>query len=82
LEKSLKEQENSTNYIQYAKELWASIVFLSSTILKKAKSALNSKKILTSNILVNAITSIYLLENTSLKHIFNDFLQTRTVIDK
>ena len=79
LEKALKDQENSSTYIQYAKELWASIVFLSSTILKKAKAALNSKKKVASVTLINAITAIYLLENTSLKQIFDEFLSTRTV---
>ena len=81
LEKSLKSQENSSNYIQYGKELWTSIVFLSTTIVSKAKATfLNSKKNTSSKTLINAIAAIYLLENTTLKQIFQEFISTRIVI--
>lgn len=81
-EKHLRNQENSTIYIQYANELWNSIVFLSQTIASKAKATLNSSgKNVTSKVLVDAIAAIYLLESgSSLKNIFQDFIKNRTQI--
>jgi hypothetical protein len=81
LEKSLKSHENSKNYIQYANELWASIVFLSNTIVTKARNKLlNSSGSKTSTkILIDTISAIYLLENVTLQDFFKEFLSTRTV---
>jgi hypothetical protein len=81
LEKSLKSHENSKNYIQYANELWTSTVFLSNTIVTKARNKLfNSSGSKTSTkILIDTISAIYLLENVSLQDFFKEFLSTRTV---
>ncbi len=81
-EKSLKTQENSSVYIQYANELWNSIVFLSHTIINKSRSTLvDSGKNVSSKILIDSISAIYLLENnTSLKKLFQEFISSRTVI--
>ena len=81
MEKSLKSQPNSTNYIQYANELWSSIVFLSNTIINKSRSTLlNPSSNNQVKVLIDAITAIYLLENVTLEDIFKEFLSTRTVI--
>ena len=81
MEKLLKSQENSINYIHYANELWTSIVFLSNTIVTKAKQKLlNSPGSKTSTkILVDTITAIYLLDNVTLEDLFQEFLSARIV---
>ncbi|CAF0714065.1 unnamed protein product [Brachionus calyciflorus] len=79
LEKSLKTDENSASYIQYAYELWNSTVFLSNTIVNKARNKLlNSVNIQSSKILIDSICCIYLLENTNLKQLFQEYISTRT----
>ena len=81
LEKQLKSQENSASYIQYANELWTSIVFLSSTILNRARSTLFSSSPTahtSARVLIEAISAIYLLENVTLEQIFQQYLSTRT----
>jgi hypothetical protein len=91
LEKSLKKQENSMSYVQYANELWSSTVFLSDLIVSKSreacfgltskqtKSSLVSNTSVNSNIISDAIAAIYLLQNTNTKELFNEFLKNRTV---
>jgi hypothetical protein len=80
-EKSLKTQESSSVYIQYANELWNSIVFLSHTIVSKSRATLvGSDKNVSSKVLIDAMSAIYLLENnSSLKKLFQEFVSSRTV---
>lgn len=80
LEKSLKSQENAAYYIKYANELWSSIVFLSNTIVNKSREAFsNVFKANSSKQLIDAILGIYLLENTTLAQIYQNFIADRTV---
>lgn len=80
LEKSLKSDENSTSYIQYAYELWNSIVFLSNTIINKARERLmNLTDVQSSSSITDSICCLYILQNTDLKKLFQDYLSTRTV---
>ena len=81
LEKSLKAQENASYYIKYANELWSSIVFLSNTIVNKSREAFSnvSKAGNSSKLLIDAILGIYLLENTTLAQIYQNFTTSRTV---
>lgn len=79
------------SYVQYANELWSSTVFLSDLIVakskeacfgsssKQAKNSLASNNSLTSNILSDALSAIYLLQNTNTKELFSEFLKNRTV---
>ena len=83
LEKSLKSQENASYYIKYANELWSSIVFLSNTIVNKSREAFsNLSKANSSKLLIDAILGIYLLENTTLGQIYQNFVTSRTVSPK
>ncbi len=79
LENNLKSLDNSPNYISYANELWTSIVFLSKTIVAKARDVFSNLANDSSSILIDAMCSIYLLENVTLKEIFQMFLVERTV---
>ena len=79
LEPSLKNLSNSSTHIQYANELWSSIVFLSNTIANKARDVFTDISINSAKTLTNAMSAIYLLESTNLKAIFNEFLKKRTV---
>jgi hypothetical protein len=82
LEKSLKNQENSSHFIQYANELWKSIVFLTKTICNKARETLFNRYDLpyetAHRILIDAVSAIYLLENLSLETILKEYFSTRT----
>ena len=82
LEKSLKSDQNSTSYIQYAYELWNSIVFLSNTIINKARERLiNLSEVQSSSSITDSICCLYILEkNTDLKKIFQEYISTRTVL--
>ena len=79
LEKSFKTLDNSANYIQYANELWTSIVFLSKTIGVKARATFLDLQLCATPKLLDSISAIYLLENTSINQIFEEFLSSRTV---
>jgi hypothetical protein len=79
LEKPLKSFENSTNYIQYANELWMSTVVLNKTIASKSRETFELLTIDSSDVLAEALCAIYLLEQTNLKDLFNEFLTSRTV---
>lgn len=79
LEKSLKTIENSSNYIQYANELWASTVFLSKTIATKSRETFANLSIDSTLVLAEAISAVYLLEQITLKDLFQEFLTSRTV---
>ena len=79
LEPSLKNLSNSSTHIQYANELWSSIVFLSNTIANKARDVFTDISINSAKTLTNDMSAIYLLESTNLKAIFNEFLKKRTV---
>ncbi|RNA42051.1 conserved oligomeric Golgi complex subunit 1, partial [Brachionus plicatilis] len=79
LEKSLKSGQNSTSYIQYAYELWNSIVFLSNTIMNKARDRLiNLSDVQSSTAITDSICCLYILQNTDLKTLFQDYISTRT----
>ena len=82
LEKPLKTIENSSNYVQYANELWASTVFLSKTIATKSRETFANLSIDSSLVLAEAISAVYLLEPISLKDLFHEFLHSRTVFIK
>ncbi len=82
LEDNLKSLENSASYIQYAHELWSSIVFLSKTIASKARGTFTDLNIDSSKVLVNAMSAIYLLENLGLKQIFHEFMAKRSPVIK
>jgi hypothetical protein len=79
LEKSLKSQENASYYIKYANELWTSIYFLSGKITNNARTTLLNTKNSSYKVLLEAVTAIYFLENTTLEKIFNEFTQKRAV---
>lgn len=79
LEPSLKGLANSASHIQYANELWSSIVFLSRTIAVKARDVFTDLNVNSARTLTNAMSAIYLLESSSLKAIFSEFLKKRTV---
>lgn len=80
LETNLKNLENSSSYIQYANELWDSIVFLSKTIASKSRDTFTDLNIGSSKTLIDAMSAIYLLENYSLEKLFREFIEKRTVI--
>lgn len=79
LEKSLKTIDNSSYYIQYANELWMSTVFLSKTIASKSRETFINLSIDSTDILAEAISAVYLLEQTNLKELFHEFITNRTV---
>lgn len=82
LENNLKNLENSARHISYANELWSSIVFLSKTIASKARDTFTNLNIDSSKIFTKAMSAIYLLETSSLKEIFQEFLDKRTPMIK
>ena len=82
LEKNLKSIDNSSNYIQYANELWSSIVFLSKTIAAKARATFTDLKTDSSNELVDAMSAIYLLDETDTKQLFGEFIAERIPVIK
>jgi hypothetical protein len=56
-----------------------STVVLNKTIASKSRETFVNLRIDSSNILAEAISAIYLLEQTNLKSLFHEFLTSRTV---
>ena len=56
-----------------------STVFLSKTIASKSRETFINLSIDSTDILAEAISAVYLLEQTNLKELFHEFITNRTV---